>query len=107
MPVWVWVSLGVFVVALAGATGAAVVRVVGLLRALHRFGHGLEALAKELEASQEGLRQASARLADEQARARTSVTRLRASLARLRVLLDSLQEVRLGIAIARLLLARR
>jgi hypothetical protein len=35
------------------------------------------------------------------------VTRLRASLARLRVLLDSLQEVRLGIAIARLLLARR
>jgi hypothetical protein len=103
VPVWTWISLGVFVVSVSAGTVAVVFSIVRFGRASRSLARTIEPLTARLEASSEALSQHSGELADDQALLRARVDGLRASWAQLQLLVGAIQELRLGLRIARLL----
>ena len=97
MTVVVWVALGFFVLATAGAAFVATRQGLGAYRTLRTSGRdltdGVDRVARDADALAVKLE----RLADRTGRLDEALARLRASRARLTVLLQAIAEVRAGL----------
>ena len=107
VPWYAYVCLGVFVVLVAAGPGVLVASLVRLGRSTSRFQRTLAPATEELERSAAGLEGSGRRLAERQAAFVRGQERAQASYRGLLVLWAALGEVRLGLRLLRLALARR